>query len=485
MEEGIKNGEFVVVQRGAYQRVILFQEEQTMIFGKGQSQQEILLKKAAGQPFYSAFRIVALPLDEYPPKVESSSEQKGNKNRGKAGNKPARKLYSLEKATEPASKSFSQLTYEAEAPLPKGKDNRNIIDDKSSQPLGQSDIHNLKDQGLTSQEILTTIISSSKSFVHKTEYSQEKYLRKKEKVHGDLLLFLKPDLAIVTEYFFKKDPMKVLGLRLDTVSQILSYANVHANEKFLVYENGANGLLVAGMLQRMGGLGTLLHCHAGTNPQQQALSYLNLSEVVKQPLRNLDIFYLIKGRGINKSLRESAANGDKFDEEMVASLSSEDHDSPLCKKPKRDSVQDEDIRMETSDDKCPKSDSPLLATTNSSSTKPSSCNRNENEKSLEMLNSTKFHGLVICGREHPLSVFQRLLPHLLPSSPFVIYSGYPEPLMECYTWVKESGFGVNIHIVDNWMRNIQVETDRTHPEITMSSSGGYILYGTYVRNSLN
>jgi tRNA (adenine-N(1)-)-methyltransferase non-catalytic subunit len=55
--------------------------------------------------------------------------------------------------------------------------------------------------------------------------------------------------------------------------------------------------------------------------------------------------------------------------------------------------------------------------------------------------------------------------------------------MECYLWIKEKGLGVNMHIVDNWLRNIQVETDRTHPEINMSSSGGYILYGIYVNSN--
>ncbi len=53
--------------------------------------------------------------------------------------------------------------------------------------------------------------------------------------------------------------------------------------------------------------------------------------------------------------------------------------------------------------------------------------------------------------------------------------------MECYSWAKENGLGANMHIFDNWMRNIQVEYLRTHPEISMSSSGGFFLCGTYVR----
>jgi len=56
--------------------------------------------------------------------------------------------------------------------------------------------------------------------------------------------------------------------------------------------------------------------------------------------------------------------------------------------------------------------------------------------------------------------------------------------METYMWIKGNGCGVNMNIVDNWMRTIQVDVDRTHPEINMSSSSGYILYGTLVVPSL-
>lgn len=55
--------------------------------------------------------------------------------------------------------------------------------------------------------------------------------------------------------------------------------------------------------------------------------------------------------------------------------------------------------------------------------------------------------------------------------------------MDCYVWVKDKGFGCNVHLVDNWFRNIQVAPERTHPEIQMSPSGGYLLFGTCTDSS--
>jgi hypothetical protein len=56
-----------------------------------------------------------------------------------------------------------------------------------------------------------------------------------------------------------------------------------------------------------------------------------------------------------------------------------------------------------------------------------------------------------------------------------------QPLIECYMWLKETNVGVNLSMVENWFRTIQVEVERTHPEINMSSNGGYLLSGIYIR----
>jgi len=91
-----------------------------------------------------------------------------------------------------------------------GKDNRNIMDDNKSQPMGQTDIAVLREKGISGPEILDTLISNSKTFTQKTEFSQEKYLKKKVRAYGDSLLFVKPTLKVIADYNFRVDPVKIM-----------------------------------------------------------------------------------------------------------------------------------------------------------------------------------------------------------------------------------------------------------------------------------
>ena len=61
---------------------------------------------------------------------------------------------------------------------------------------------------------------------------------------------------------------------------------------------------------------------------------------------------------------------------------------------------------------------------------PVAVTRPENERSLATLESTKFSGLIIAGKEHPLTILQRLLPCLAASAPFVVFSQFSE-VMKC------------------------------------------------------
>jgi len=55
-----------------------------------------------------------------------------------------------------------------------------------------------------------------------------------------------------------------------------------------------------------------------------------------------------------------------------------------------------------------------------------SINRIENEKSKAILEQGGFHSLIICGREHPLTLLQKFTPYLMSSGSFVVFSHYVE-----------------------------------------------------------
>lgn len=97
-----------------------------------------------------------------------------------------------------------------------------------------------------------------------------------------------------------------------------------------------------------------------------------------------------------------------------------------------------------------------------------------------LLEGRNADGLVIASRFHPCPVLMGLLKFLSPSRPFVVYSQYKEPLIECYTKLKEQGGTVSLRLTDTWLRHYQVLPNRTHPLLLMSGGGGYLLSGTTV-----
>jgi tRNA (adenine-N(1)-)-methyltransferase non-catalytic subunit len=53
-------------------------------------------------------------------------------------------------------------------------------------------------------------------------------------------------------------------------------------------------------------------------------------------------------------------------------------------------------------------------------------------------------------------------------------------LAECHVALKQSGGFVQLKLTENWLREYQVLPGRTHPFVTMSSNGGFLLSGVKV-----
>lgn len=86
--------------------------------------------------------------------------------------------------------------------------------------------------------------------------------------------------------------------------------------------------------------------------------------------------------------------------------------------------------------------------------------------------------IIIAVRYDPTETLLGLWPYLAPSSPFVVYCEYIEPLTECFMELQKKKIAINLRLSDTWMREYQVLEGRTHPSMNMSQSGGFILTGT-------
>ena len=152
MDENIKVGDFVVIQRQDYMKLQKIKENCTVTLGKDVVDLDFVL----GEKYEETFRMILKP---------------GSK-----------RTYTLE--------LVSQLTLTNQTQIEEsGMDNRNIIDDGNSQVLSKTEIEDFRDQALSSNDIVQKLVANSKTFNSKTGYSQEKYLKKKEKKwcgEGDL-----------------------------------------------------------------------------------------------------------------------------------------------------------------------------------------------------------------------------------------------------------------------------------------------------------
>lgn len=192
----IKIGDYVVVQRQGYTKLHKLKASSKLILGSF----NIEMDNVIGEKYFDTFQMKNTP---------------GNK-----------RFYVLEKV-EQVNSAKDSLNIEKS-----GQDNRNIPNNHAeSQSLTKEDIDKLKDAELSSNNIVGQLINNSKTFSMKTEYSQEKYIKKKEKKYFEYVQIKKPSIRILVQMFYRQDPTKTLGIRVDDLSQILTYANIHSEGK--------------------------------------------------------------------------------------------------------------------------------------------------------------------------------------------------------------------------------------------------------------
>jgi tRNA (adenine-N(1)-)-methyltransferase non-catalytic subunit len=78
-------------------------------------------------------------------------------------------------------------------------------------------------------------------------------LAKKTSRYSKIFSTIEATLFNVCEYWFVKDQNRIRDLRVDSLSQMLNLANVRPGGRYLAVDD-ASGLLVASILERLGGM---------------------------------------------------------------------------------------------------------------------------------------------------------------------------------------------------------------------------------------
>nr|BAE39347.1 unnamed protein product [Mus musculus] len=444
----IHDGDFVVLKREDVFKAVQVQRRKKVTFEK----QWFYLDNAIGHSYGSAFDVSS------------------------GGSLQLRK-----KLEEPASE-----TKEA------GTDNRNIVDDGKSQKLTQDDIKALKDKGIKGEEIVQQLIENSTTFRDKTEFAQDKYIKKKKKKYEAIVTILKPSTRILSIMYYAREPGKINHMRYDTLAQMLTLGNIRAGNKMIVMET-CSGLVLGAMMERMGGFGSIIQLYPGDGPVRAATACFGfpksfLSGLYEFPLNKVNSLLngTFSAEMLSSEPKDSTpveeSNGE-LEEKEIAEQADEDNivdaaennsgeqrpmeivpgdpenKEPKEKRSKRDYIQEKQRRQEEQ--------------------------RKRHLEAAALLGERNADGLIVASHFHPTPLLLSLLDFVAPSRPFVVYCQYKEPLLECYTKLRERGGVINLRLSETWLRNYQVLPDRSHPKLLMSGGGGYLLSGfTVVSDSL-
>lgn len=323
-----------------------------------------------------------------------------------------------------------------------GTDNKLITDDSSSQLLSTDEIIALKESGESGQNIVERLLENSKTFQLKTEYAQEKYLKKKARKYCDYLTIFKPSIRLITDVLYKQQTLpKTIALRFDTLAQILCRVNLDPGGKYLLYENGSQGLLQAALLNQLHDNGSLVHIFSLTSEQNalRAVKAMNFSETKIKQMLTVSLDEILNTK-----------NEENIPEEK------DEEDVPNCSDDKKRKSDEAYTQIK-------KKHRPITST-----------------DGLNFIKSNKFDGLIVVCREEPTEFVKTLLPYLSLSRPFVIYSAYREVLVSMYAEFKMRRDVVFLRLTDNFMRYHQVLPNRTHPDVTMDDGGGFLFSGLFV-----
>ncbi|KAL3874366.1 hypothetical protein ACJMK2_037392 [Sinanodonta woodiana] len=373
------------------------------------------------------------------------------------------------------------------------KDNRDLYDLDSNQKLSKEEIEKLKEEGVSGNELVEHLIENSLTFQKKTEYSKEKYIKKKKRKHVLQLTILRPTTRLLCE-MYSKSAQKICYLRVDTLAQILTYGNIHAGLTLAVVDT-CQGLVVGAVMERLGGFGHVIHIYHESIPNRTAVeSYDFPAEKMKTlysfPLNQVNTLTLQKTTyEVNNTCGSNSDEAtNDTSEQMDVELNANKDVCDALNVDKDISEKRTDVEDIDADKLCEKS-------VGKNKTKGKR-NLDESERKVRkeqrakewkdaryLLERGQLDCLIVASKLHPTPIVKALLKFVAPSRPIVVYSQFKEALMDCGVSLREEGGMVNYRLSETWLREYQVLPQRTHPKIQMSGTGGYLFTATTLAKS--
>lgn len=207
--------------------------------------------------------------------------------------------------------------------------------------------------------------------------------------------------------------------------------------------------------------GHLIHMHPGNECQKNAFIAMQFPHEQINRCINVNIYSVLRCYYQNKnSYSQNVENNEK---ETISGCNSNILGSPnTCAQ-----IDNKDILEE---------DEPSVKKLKLEEIIPKRSWQIDNERACRILDK-KIDSLTVTAKEHPVTIVAELISFLNGNRNLVVFNCLREPLQDLYIYLKSRCDIVNIRFMNSFMRNYQVLSGRTHPEVNMTN-GGYILTAT-------
>jgi tRNA (adenine-N(1)-)-methyltransferase non-catalytic subunit len=187
---------------------------------------------------------------------------------------------------------------DADAAAAPERNNERLLDaNAANQGLSREEINAMVAAGTAGAAIVGALAASSATFAAKTEFSQEKYLKRKGRKYIFGAVARRPTAATLVAACWSKHPARVGYLRHDALALMLNLADAGAGARLLVLDT-CGGLVTAAAAERLGGDGDLCAAFVGAAAPaaMDAGRVLNLGAKAKAAIRTVPLLALLRER---------------------------------------------------------------------------------------------------------------------------------------------------------------------------------------------
>lgn len=339
-----------------------------------------------------------------------------------------------------AAEEVPDVEIPAETDMCTEKNNQYLEDTNENQKLEQQTILELKEKGVEGEVLVRTVANNSATFKGKTPFSQEKYLKRKRAKFDLKVRVLRPTALTLCETYFERSPEKTMHLRPDALAILLGYAGVRAGCRTLVYEN-CTGLITGAVAERIVGIGKVLNIFSGTTPPgTEVIRMLNLDNVHTKAIVHTPI-----------ELLGMLDVEQKEDKDPLRYVTKEDADAPRTNVQHLPSAR----RAEAIAMRAKRGD-------------------------VKAWIRDGCDCLIVATRFDVVQVFDVLLKYLTPSGCFAAYCMHLQDAADLQYALQLSKMAMRVELMEVTLVNHQVLPGRSHPAMTDSATGGYIVSGTRI-----